>query len=229
MHLERIRCKMEAEQFESEAFLNALYAEVERRFERLDDLAHGWEHVDRVYRQALRIAQQEGASRVVVGAAALLHDLGRTAAHSPGEHHADLSVGLAREILADYALPAGVLEEIQHAIVGHSFSRGVEPRTLEARVVRDADRLDALGALGIMRWAVSGARRGSARTRNYHAGDPFAVRRDIDDGAYMLDHFYAKLLKLADDMGTRTGRALADRRTAYMRGYLAELEAELQV
>jgi uncharacterized protein len=217
---------METARFEAE-LLDAIYAEVERSFASLDDPAHGWEHVNRVYTLALHIAEREQAKRMVVGAAALLHDIGRTASHGSAQHHADLSVTLAREMLAAHRLSTDVLEEILHAIAAHSYSRGIEPRTLEARVVRDADRLDALGAVGILRWAVSATLRRTPRTRIYHPGDPFARRHELDDGAYMLDHFYTKLLKLGDSMSTETGRELAGQRTAFMRGYLEELQKEL--
>ena len=90
---------MEALQFET-AILADIYSEVERRFAPLDDLAHGWEHVDRVYTLALQLAEQEGANRFIVGAAALMHDLGRTVGHHTTVHHADLSVTMARELLA---------------------------------------------------------------------------------------------------------------------------------
>jgi uncharacterized protein len=213
--------------FSEPEILARTYEEVERRFGGIDDLAHGWEHVDRVYKLALHIAEREGAGRFVVGMAALLHDLGRAAQHSGTEHHADLSTQLAGELLSEYGVPADKQEAILHAILAHSFSKGVEPRTLEARVVRDADRLDGLGAIGIMRWAVTGTVRHTPETRSYHPGDPFATAHQPDDARYMLDHFYSKLLKLGDTMMTETGRALAQRRTAFMRAYLDEFKREL--
>ncbi len=114
-----------------------------------------------------------------------------------------------------------------HAIVAHSFSKGIEPRTLEARVVRDADRLDGLGAIGVLRWAITGALRRTPTTRSYHPEDPFAERHTLDDSRYMLDHFYSKLLKLVDTMSTESGRRLARERTDFMRVYLDEFRREL--
>src|SRR5947207_11998558 len=144
---------MEIMQFEQEILAN-VYSEVERRFAGIDDLAHGWEHVTRVYALALHIAEQEGANRFVVAMAALMHDLGRTVQANSTTHHADLSVALAKELLATYQVSADIQEAVLHAIIAHSFSRGIPPRTLEARIVRDADRLDSLGAIGILRWAL---------------------------------------------------------------------------
>jgi uncharacterized protein len=129
--------------------------------------------------------------------------------------------------LERYRVPDTQREAIQHAIIAHSFSKGVEPRTLEARVVRDADRLDGLGAIGILRWAITGAVRRSSSTRSYHPTDPFGDEHKLDDTHYLLDHFYTKLLKLVETMATRTGRELAQRRTDFMRQYLDEFRQEL--
>ncbi|GAC1370038.1 MAG: HD domain-containing protein [Ktedonobacteraceae bacterium] len=224
--------------------LPLVYTEVEQRYAGISDLAHGWEHVSRVYTLALHIAQEEGADRFVVAMAALLHDLGHTAEDSQeaqstpdtqnkpearATHHASSSVALATELMRKHGLPADVEQAITHAILAHSFSLGVEPQTLEARVVRDADRLDALGALGIMRWSIVGAQRSTQRTRTYNPADPFAEQRPPDDRTYMLDHFFVKLFKLADTMTTTTGQALAQQRTAFMRSFLHELKSELEL
>jgi uncharacterized protein len=103
----------------------------------------------------------------------------------------------------------------------------VQPGTLEACIVRDADRLDALGAIGIARWAITGATRRTPRTRLYHPSDPFAKHHTPDDTIYMLDHFFAKLLKLGETMMTETGRTLARQRTTLMYTYLEGLKSEL--
>ncbi len=213
--------------------LSSVEAEVRRRFGESQDLAHGWDHVDRVQQLALSIGEREGANLFVVRMAALLHDLGQTVqAHEKGgqhEHHADLSLRLANELLREYKIAEDVQQAIGHAILAHSFSRGVSPTTLEARVMRDADRLDALGAIGIMRWAITGAQRRVAQTVPYCLDDPFAEGRVPDDHAYMLDHFFAKLLTLSSAMLTRTGRVLAEQRTAFMRSYLDEFRREIEL
>jgi uncharacterized protein len=213
--------------------LPIIYTEVEGYFAGVDDLAHDWEHVKRVYRLALVIAEQEGADKFIVGAAALMHDLGRAAPPDPTAadhritHHADLSVVLATELLDRYLVPVEIQQAILHAIVAHSFSKNIAPQTLEARVVRDADRLDGLGAIGIMRWAMTGIIRRNPQTKAYHPADPFAEQHTPDDQLYILDHFYSKLLKFSDTMTTETGRAIAEQRTAFMRHYLEELRKEL--
>ncbi|HLI08507.1 MAG TPA: HD domain-containing protein [Ktedonobacteraceae bacterium] len=211
--------------------LTETYEEVQQRFAAIDDLAHGWEHVQRVYNLALLLADQEKADRFIVGMAALMHDLGRTVPQSANgketRHHADLSIEFARELLDARQVPAEKQRAILHAINAHSFSRNIAPLTLEAGIVRDADRLDALGATGILRWAITGTMRRNAQTRTLHPEDPFAEWHTLDDKRYMLDHFYTKLLKLDDTMTTASGRALAQQRSAFMRAYLEQLRKEL--
>jgi len=206
-----------------------VYTEVEQRFTGIDDLAHGWEHVGRVYTLALSLAEREQGNRFIVGMAALLHDLGRTASHTETKHHADLSVSLATVLMQEHNVPQEQQDAILHAIIAHSFSRGVEPQTLEARIVRDADRLDGLGAIGILRWAITGAVRRTPETHSYHPQDPFGQQHILDDQRYMLDHFYSKLLKLEETMLTETGRSLARQRTAFMHTYLHEFQRELEL
>ena len=205
--------------------LAQVYAEVQQRFAGFNDLAHGWEHVKRVYTVAMTIAEQEGANSFIAGMAALLHDLGRLS-HDTTKHHADLSAILAAELLLPYHLATETQEAILHAITAHSYSRGIKPDTLEAAVVRDADRLDSLGAIGILRWAITGTIRRTPDTEAYHPDDPFAERHLPDDQVYMLDHFFIKLLKLPDGMITKTGRSMAEQRVAFMRAYLDELGKE---
>ncbi|HTI13702.1 MAG TPA: HD domain-containing protein [Dictyobacter sp.] len=209
------------------AIMSAIYREAQQRFSTIIDLAHGWEHINRVYQMALYIAEQEGGDLFIVGVAALLHDLGRTVQEEEQKHHADASVTLAQEIFQRYAIPAEQQEAILHAILAHSFSRGVQPQTLEASIVRDADRLDALGAIGILRWAVVGEQRSTAVTRSYAPTDPLAEHRTLDDKIYMLDHFSVKLFKLAETMTTRTGQQIAQQRTEFMRTYVNEFYQEV--
>lgn len=203
-----------------------LYEEIKRRFADINDPAHGWEHVNRVYELALHLAEQEEADSFIVGVAALMHDLGRTAP-DPTKHHAELSVTLAGELLTEQQVPTETQQAIFHAIEAHSFSHTIQPRTIEAKIVRDADRLDGLGAIGIIRWAITGTIRRTPQTLTYHPDDPFAECHQPDDARYMLDHFYTKLLKLSGTMSTTTGRALAQQRTAFMQTYLDELRKEL--
>jgi uncharacterized protein len=216
---------MEVNDVETQVLLK-IYAELQQRYVGFDDPAHGWEHIERVYRLAVYIAEQEHADIFIVGMAALMHDIGHLSSDT-SLHHANLSMSLAGELLLAYGVSADTQAAIFHAIAAHSFSLGIEPRTLEAQVVRDADRLDALGAIGILRWAITGAVRRTGETHIYHLDDPFAEWHTLDDRRYMLDHFFTKLLKLDSTIATQTGRALARERTAFMRVYLDAFRKEL--
>jgi uncharacterized protein len=217
---------MEAKTAESQV-LTGVYTEVQQRFEGFHDPAHGWEHIERVYKLALYIAEQEGADPFIVGIAALLHDIGRLS-NEQKQHHAESSVIMAREILSANDINTDRQQAILHAIATHSFSLGIEPHTLEAKVLQDADRLDSLGAIGVLRWAITGTVRRTTETQMYHPDDPFAERHVPDERHYMLDHFFTKLLKLSSTMSTQTGRVLAEQRTAFMHAYLDQLRKELK-
>ena len=207
--------------------LAAISAEVQARFANFEDLAHGWEHVQRVYHLAMYVAEQEHADLFVVALAALLHDLGRTIREPPSPH-AERSALLAGELLAPYQLSQETQQAILHAILAHSYRKGVAPATLEARVLYDADRLDSLGASGIMRWAMSKGRQHAPQAKTYHPDDPFATQRNPEAKHYVLDEFFSKFLTLDEVMTTRTGRVLAQRRIAFLRLYLQELQRELE-
>jgi uncharacterized protein len=206
--------------------LETVATEVQARFTDFSDLAHGFEHVHRVYHLAMSLSEQEYADGLIVGMAALLHDLGRTT-RGPMRSHAERSAKLAQKMLAPYDFPLDTQQAILHAILAHSYRHGIEPATLEARVLYDADRLDSLGACGVMRWAMNAKHGRWPQTRTYHPDDPFALWRVPDGQRYLLDRFLTKLLQLTEAMTTATGRAMAERRIAFLRLYLQELQHEL--
>jgi uncharacterized protein len=115
-------------------------------------------------------------------------------------------------------------EKVLYAIDVHRFSKRIVPVTLEARILQDADRLDALGAVGIARVFLTG---GTLGRELYHPDDPFCRAREPDDGRWNLDHFYRKLLKLELGMHTESAKKLAVARTAVLRRYLLDLEEEI--
>jgi uncharacterized protein len=117
-----------------------------------------------------------------------------------------------------------VVARVAHAIAAHSFSAGIRPESLEARVLQDADRLDAIGYIGIARCFNTAGRMGSSL---YHDGDPAGVGRVLDDRAFALDHFRAKLLKLAEGFQTAAGARMAQERTAVLADFVAGFEAEI--
>ena len=189
------------------------------------DAAHDLHHTRRVVRNTVQLTAEEGADPLVTLPAAWLHDCVAVAKDSP--HRATgsrLAAETATAFLAEMDYPEAKLPEIFHAIEAHSFSAGIPPRTVEACVVQDADRLDSLGAIGIARCLLVGGHLGRPLLA---AEDPFCVERQPDDGRYTIDHFYAKLLKLPATMQTAAGRTEAERRADYMRAYLDRLRDEI--
>jgi uncharacterized protein len=189
------------------------------------DVAHDLEHIRRVVANAKQLAVADGARLEVVVPAAWLHDCVVVRKDSPDRPRASqLAAVEAVRLLGAWGVPPDLLPDIAHAIEAHSFSAAVAPRSLEAAILRDADRLDALGAVGLARCLMLGAELGRPF---YVADDPFCDRRPPDDLASSLDHFYTKLLGLHATFTTAAGRAEAERRTATLQRFLADLRHEL--
>jgi uncharacterized protein len=189
------------------------------------DAAHDLGHILRVARLAHRLALAEGADPEVCVAAALLHDL----VYRPKNHpESPQTAQLAAELVPLWCAETAGLERHAQAVAAavetHSWSGGGTPGSLEAAVVQDADRLEALGAIGVARVFATGASFGAGL---WHPLDPWGSGRALDDKAWSLDHFERKLLKLAVDMKTRSGRDLAESRQGAMLAYLEALRAEL--
>ena len=191
-----------------------------------DDGSHDRSHLLRVWRNATSIAAREPAcDRAILTAAVILHDCVAVEKNAPQRSQASrLAASRARIILAELGWDAAQIDAAAHAIEAHSFSAAIAPRTLEARIVQDADRLDAIGAIGIARCFYVAGRMGSGL---YHPEDPQAANRDLDDRHYALDHFGAKLVKVAGNFQTKAGQALADRRTRTMRDFVDRLLDEI--
>ncbi|NOD48696.1 MULTISPECIES: HD domain-containing protein [unclassified Ruegeria] len=188
------------------------------------DPAHDLAHLDRVWTNAQAIADDQTDMSVLL-AASYLHDLVNLPKDDPDRYLASRKSAMESEpILQDLGYNSNQIRAIQHAIEAHSFSADITPKTAEARVLRDADRLDALGAIGIARnFSVSGA---LGRTL-YDAADPFAQNRPLDDLHFSLDHWKVKLLGLPGDMLTQTGRQIAEQRTTRMIRFLEEFGEEI--
>jgi uncharacterized protein len=197
-----------------------------RRFYVDGDPGHDWSHVERVRATCLRYARALGANVEILLPAALLHDVVNPPKNlSESASASKASAECAAEILAGAAYPAGLIPAVQTVIAEHSYSAGREPSSIESAVLQDADRLDALGAIGIMRVVSCGCRVGAVF---YDLDDPFARERPLDDHAYMIDHFFTKLLKLPGAFHTDIGRREAEARVAVMREFLAHLKSELE-
>lgn len=191
------------------------------------DAAHDTEHVRRVVAWARRLAEAEGADLAVVVPAAWLHDCVVLAKDHPDRARASrLAAEAAAGWLREQGFPADRIPAVTHAIQAHSFSAGIAPETVEARVVQDADRLDALGAIGIARTYATAGTLGSLLV---HPDDPVPLEppaRALDDRRWATDHVFVKLLGLPATMQTGTGRREAERRAAFLRTFLDELARE---
>jgi uncharacterized protein len=180
----------------------------------------------RVWRNAASIAADEGGGcdGEMLVAAAILHDCVHVEKTSPLRPQASrLAAAQARGVVLALGWGGLRAEALGHVVEAHSFSAGVEPRTREAEVFQDADRLDGLGAVGVARcFAVSGR----LDRALYDVFDFGGERRQLDDHAFTVDHFEKKLYKLAPLFRTRSGRRMAEQRTELMRAFVAALRAE---
>ena len=179
-----------------------------------DGSGHDFDHTMRVYRMATRLAEEEGAELEIVRLAALLHDVDdRKISPETCENYLR-AVTFLKENGAEDETIGKIVEIISQ--VSFSAHKGI-PTTLEGKCVQDADRLDAIGAIGIARTFAYGGSRGR-RMHDPHGQDPDAT----------VQHFYDKLLLLKDSMNTATGKRLAQHRDEFMRGFLEEFYAEWQ-
>ena len=189
------------------------------------DPSHRIDHVDRVMKNAHSINLHEHGNMAIIVPAVMLHDCVPIDKRSPQRAQASrLSAEAAIEHLQQWHYPDQYYSDIVHAIACHSFSANLDPTTLEAKIVQDADRLDSLGAIGIARTFMLA---GKFNNTLYHADDPFVISREPNDSVYAIDHFYRKLLTLKAHFNTPTGRHLATQRTQLMKRYLDDLAGEL--
>jgi uncharacterized protein len=187
--------------------------------------AHDLLHVRRVAGMARTIARTEGADVRIAVAAALLHELfnypkGHPESHRSGEVCADH----AAAVLRAEGCGATFVDAVAYAIRVHPFSLGVRGETLEARVLQDADRLDAIGAIGVARCFATCAAMGRPL---YAPEDPFCRERAPDDKMWGVDHFHHKLLRVPEHLHTATGKRMAAERAAFLELYLRQLEREI--
>ena len=203
--------------------LNELKKEVKQRIE--NDSAHDFEHIMRVYKNAQKICKQEKANEKLVLSAALLHDvISYPKSDKRSKTSSIKSAEKSKQILKNYDFSAEEINIISDAIRDHSFSRNKIPQTIEGKILQDADRLDAIGAIGIARVFATG---GSLKRPFYNLEDPFCKNRKPDDKVWTVDHFFQKLLKLESLMNTKSGKAEAKKRTKILKDYLKQLNQEI--
>ena len=192
-----------------------------------DGAGHDWWHVYRVWKMAQRIGRQENAEMLVVELAALLHDIADWKFHD-----GDQSVGprQAKAWLDSLAVEAAVTDHVCNIIAHMSFKGAAVaqvPLSLEGRVVQDADRLDAIGAIGIARaFAYGGAKGRAMYEPAIEPTEHQTAEAYFHSGGHTINHFYEKLLLLKDRMNTATGRTIAAARHQFMEAYLQQFYAE---
>lgn len=199
------------------------------------DAGHAFDHTVRVAKLCGHLyldecSRQERAPSDLeldsVIAAGLLHDCVPVPKSSPlRKQSADLCAREADKWLQEFAWPSEELKrQVVEAVEDHSYSSGRVPRSLIGEVLQDADRLEALGAIGLYRTIATGVAMGAAL---FDVNDPWATDRPLDDKRFTIDHFYTKLLRLPATFRTQAARIEAERRAEYLRGFAAQLKSEL--
>ncbi|MBS1664808.1 MAG: phosphohydrolase [Bacteroidetes bacterium] len=193
------------------------------------DGSHDLGHFQRVWKAAQFINQQEGepADPLVLLAAAYFHDVISLPKNHPQRSEASkMSAEKVGEILRvsfpDF--PAERIDGVRHAVLTHSFSAGIPPQTPEAKILQDADRMEAVGAIGLARVFYTA---GQLSQKLFDGADPMAEDRGLDDQRFALDHFQVKLLKLPAMMNTVAGRRMAEANADYLREFLKKINREI--
>ena len=189
------------------------------------DGAHDLNHLHRVWSNAGQLlASHAGADPLVVMAACYLHDLVNLPKNHPQRALASRQSGVgARQALLAAGFPAERLDAVVHAIEAHSFSAALPAESIEAKIVQDADRLDALGAVGLARLFYIAGQMNSALA---DGADPLAQYRPLDDRRFALDHIVVKLANLPSMMQTGAGRALGELRLARLTAFRDDFARE---
>ena len=197
---------------------------VERIYSK-NDPAHDFEHIMRVYRNAEKICKTEKANKRLVLISVLLHDIIKTSkSKQNSKSSADLSASKSVKILKKMNMPKSEIDIVFEAISNHSFTKKKASDSIEGRILQDADRLDAIGAIGICRaFCVSGVK----NRPFYNTENPFAKKRSLNDKKWALDHFFKKLLTLEKQMNTKSAKIEAKKRTMILRKFLDNLKQEI--
>ena len=171
--------------------------------------AHSYDHTKRVYSLAMSIGSEAGANLRVLVAAALLHDIGRPREALTGESHSVISGEMSRPILREVGYTENEIELVAQAIRTHRFSEGLTPTSIEGEILSDADKLDAMGAIGVFRAIAQASMTGVG----------------IDG---FLSHVDEKLLKLRKLMYTKQAKTLAEKRHVVLSRFVNQLREEVQ-
>lgn len=190
------------------------------------DPAHDWAHIERVAANARELQKNSNTDLEVILAAVYCHDLVNLAKNHPDRAQAStLSANTAKQLLIESHFTEAQILAIQTCISEHSYSKGLKPSFLASAIVQDADRLDALGAIGILRCCSVTTQ---MQSNFYDPEDPLAENRELNDKIFMLDHYQIKLFKLIETMNTEAARIEAKKRIDFMKNFIEQLMTEIK-
>lgn len=187
--------------------------------------SHDWHHVERVEALAEKLADEEDADKEVVKISVLLHDIGRGKEdRGQVDDHAEWGAEEAEKILKEYGYDDETVEKVQHCIETHRYSNDIEPETVEAEVLADADNLDALGASGVARTFCYSGENG----RPVSDTDLFPGEDDSEYGETGLNHLTNKILTLKERMYTTAGKKIAEGRHRFVEDFVEQMTGEMK-
>ncbi|MGQ4913924.1 MAG: HD domain-containing protein [Candidatus Asgardarchaeia archaeon] len=174
-----------------------------------DSFDHGWPHVERVIKIAITIARDyDYVDKNLLIASAYLHDIGRKYEAEFNKNHAQISVEIAKPFLKQIQIDECCIKQIEHVILAHSYTLGVVPETNEAKILSDADKIDALGAVGVVRAILFGCKNNRSFEKTFN-------------------HFFDKLLELDKVMHSDTARKIAQERIRFIKKFIHQLKKEM--
>ena len=212
---------------------SALLSQWEERFvsflkeRESDDASHDISHFQRVWKTAGQLIKEGDfdINQLVVLTACYFHDIVVLPKNHPERSTASTLAAEETAIcLKQLNFPEALIADVCHAVKAHSYSANITPETIEAEVVQDADRMEALGAIGLARCFYTGGKLGQ---KLFDAEDPMAEHRELNDRVYSLDHFEMKLLQIEKTMKTEPGRKMAARHSQFIRDFRTQLVKEL--
>lgn len=190
--------------------------------------SHGWDHVERVSVLCEHIGRIEKANLKILKISALLHDVGREEEFQTNGKvcHAERGASIARKILNNQGIEGETLEKIIHCIVTHRFRGKEKPNSKEAKILSDADNLDAMGAIGIARYLYFACAIG-ARIHNSKGINPLKAKEYTEEDTAYREYLF-KHKKFPERMFTKEGKRLAKERLAFMKKYFDRLNQEVE-
>ncbi|MEE6451953.1 HD domain-containing protein [Gottfriedia acidiceleris] len=190
-----------------------------------DSSGHDWYHIDRVRNLAVHIAQKENANQFIVECAALVHDVIDDKLHDDLEAQKIQLESILNELLNNNKDVEAIMYIIEN--ISYKGGNGVIPTTLEGKIVQDADRLDAIGAIGVARTFAYGGKKGrSMFNPEFKIRENMTIEEYRSDKSSSLHHFYEKILKLKDLMNTKTALEMAEERHLFVEKFIDEFMKE---